>query len=465
VVIDLNIVGAQSTRSQGTDTLNSIESVSGSQFNDVITGDAGTNDLTGNGGNDVLYGRGGSDTLIGGDGDDRFYGGSGNDTLTGGDGIDTAIYDDASGAITVDLSLTGMQKTGAAGYDQLSGIERLTGSRNADTFTGDSANNVIYGHRGNDLIHGAGGDDRIMGDQDSDTLFGDSGNDRLYGRTGDDQLHGGDGNDRLYGEDGDDLFDGGAGTDIAYYSTATAGVTVNLGIVGAQDTVSNGFDTLVGIERIIASAYDDHLTGSNAGETFNGQNGNDAIDGGGGRDYIFGEAGNDIISGGLGNDRLYGGAGQDNFRFDTLPNTSTNWDYISDYSVADDTIQLSQAVFSTIDSVGALSAAEFRLGSAAADASDRIIYDQARGYIYYDADGNGAGHQVLFARVAAGTALTNADFSVFGTAQASLDSASVQTALADTAKSMPTADHASYIVADSFLFETFHAATTEHYII
>ncbi len=41
-----------------------------------------------------------------------------------------------------------------------------------------------------------------------------------------------------------------------------------------------------------------------------------------------------------------------------------------------------------------------------------IIYDAATGRIYYDADGSGAGAQVLFAQVTAGLALTNADFSI-----------------------------------------------------
>ena len=50
------------------------------------------------------------------------------------------------------------------------------------------------------------------------------------------------------------------------------------------------------------------------------------------------------------------------------------------------------------------------MNTVAADLDDRIIYDSVTGNIYYDADGNGAGTAVLFAQVAAGTALTNADF-------------------------------------------------------
>ncbi len=54
-----------------------------------------------------------------------------------------------------------------------------------------------------------------------------------------------------------------------------------------------------------------------------------------------------------------------------------------------------------------------------ADLSDYCLFwveggHSATGKIYYDADGNGGGAQVLFAQVTAGTALTNADFLVGG---------------------------------------------------
>ncbi len=98
------------------------------------------------------------------------------------------------------------------------------------------------------------------------------------------------------------------------------------------------------------------------------------------------------------------------FQFDSVLNATTNVDSITDFSVVDDTIALDQTIFSALPASGTLSASAFRAGTAAADADDRIIYDNATGRIYYDADGNGAGAQVLFAQVAAGLALTNADF-------------------------------------------------------
>ncbi len=86
-------------------------------------------------------------------------------------------------------------------------------------------------------------------------------------------LRGGDGNDILLGGNdddflrrrrhGDDILDGGAGWDRATYAVgATAGVTVDLNIQGvAQNTGSKGFDTLIGIEHLSGTVFDDLLTG------------------------------------------------------------------------------------------------------------------------------------------------------------------------------------------------------------
>jgi Ca2+-binding RTX toxin-like protein len=64
--------------------------------------------------------------------------------------------------------------------------------------------------------------------------------------------------------------------------------------------------------------------------------------------------------------------------------------------------------------VATLAASAFVAGTAAGDGSDRIIYDQATGNIFHDADGTGATAAVLFATVTPGTVLTNADFLVYG---------------------------------------------------
>ena len=70
-------------------------------------------------------------------------------------------------------------------------------------------------------------------------------------------------------------------------------------------------DTLVGIEALIGSAYNDSLTGDSAANTLTGGAGNDLLSGAAGNDSLYGGDGNDTLAGGTGSDRLEGGAGID----------------------------------------------------------------------------------------------------------------------------------------------------------
>ena len=63
------------------DTFISIENVTGTQFDDIITGNADNNSIQGSSGNDTLYGDDGNDWIWGGVGNDIIYGGDGDDNL------------------------------------------------------------------------------------------------------------------------------------------------------------------------------------------------------------------------------------------------------------------------------------------------------------------------------------------------------------------------------------------------
>ncbi|MDR6860866.1 calcium-binding protein [Variovorax guangxiensis] len=89
------------------------------------------------------------------------------------------------------------------------------------------------------------------------------------------------------------ILDGASGVDTASYHYSAAAVTVSLAATGAQDTVGSGFDTLVDIERLLGSSYNDTLTGNAGGNMLTGGGGNDTLDGGAGNDTLIGGAGND----------------------------------------------------------------------------------------------------------------------------------------------------------------------------
>ena len=350
--VTVNLVTGVVTGGLGNDTLNAVENVIGSNFNDTITGNDNNNALLGQNGNDTIVGNGGDDTLNGGAGNDNLQGGAGNDsligaagndTLNGGSGIDTANYGGAGSGVIVNLT-TG-QATGQ-GNDTLTAVENLTGSSFSDTLTGDANDNRLSGGAGNDTLTGGAGNDTLDGGADSDTanyaqatggvtvnlnlsgpqaigggqgtdtivavenLTGSSFNDTLTGNAADNILSGGDGNDTLIGGDGNDRFiggagndgiDGGAGVDIADYGSDTAGVKVNLQSGQAKGS-QIGTDTLANIENVTGGSSDDQITADQS---------NNVLNGGGGNDKLNGHGGDDILIGGAGNDELKGGAGID----------------------------------------------------------------------------------------------------------------------------------------------------------
>lgn len=206
----VNLQTGTATGGQGTDDLANLEAVVGSDGNDDITGDNGSN---------ILFGGLGDDTIDGG----------------GSQAIDYASYWFAANAIDANL------ETGVAtgeGTDTLQNIDGLLGTIDFDdTLTGDNednyldgdgGNNILDGQGGQDLFLGAGGDDTIIGgpgdfdmvdyfcgvcDLDANLLTGDitgDGNDTVSGI---EAVGAADGDDTLIGDEGDNIFFGWGGTD------------------------------------------------------------------------------------------------------------------------------------------------------------------------------------------------------------------------------------------------------------
>ena len=115
------------------DILVSIESLSGSRYNDKLVGDSNANRLHGGDGDDWIYGRKGDDALMGGWGQDWLYGGPGNDSIEG-----------------------------------YHGNDMLKGGR---------GNDVLFGNNGNDRLFGGKGDDELSGGEGNDILKGGAGAD------------------------------------------------------------------------------------------------------------------------------------------------------------------------------------------------------------------------------------------------------------------------------------------------
>jgi Ca2+-binding RTX toxin-like protein len=188
-------------------------------------------------------------------------------------------------------------------------------------------------------------------------LTGDGGNNILSGALNADILSGLGGDDLLNGGPGADTLDGGAGIDTASYAGPLyqSGVHVSLALGGAQDTGGGGVDTLISIENLTGSSFDDVLTGDSADNVLQGGAGNDVLDGGAGvntasysdatagvavnlavtaaqntggagvdtlanfqnltgsafNDVLTGTAGVNLLSGGAGDDVILGGGGGD----------------------------------------------------------------------------------------------------------------------------------------------------------
>ena len=143
------------TTSNSFDHLHSIENVSGSTGNDIITGDSGNN------------------LLEGGLGNDRFDGGGGNDTLDGGGDDDTVSCFHASGGVTVNL--TAGAAAGPADVGGGGGNDSISGNAGLDYLEAGAGNDVLFGGANNDVLKGGADDDTLDGGAGADTMTGGTG--------------------------------------------------------------------------------------------------------------------------------------------------------------------------------------------------------------------------------------------------------------------------------------------------
>lgn len=405
---NLNLAGRQDVENL---TLTGLLAINGfgNALNNVLIGNAAANLLSGGGGNDSMFGGGGNDTMFGGIGNDTMFGGTGNDLLDGGTGADTMRGEagddtyviDNVGDVVVELAGGGLDTIQSSISLSLNVVGRLDVENL--TLTGTAVSGI--GNAQNNVINGNGSANILMGLDGNDRLFGFGGNDNMLGGNGNDLLDGGIGADTMRGEAGNDVYvvdnvgdvvieAAGAGTD-----SVQSSISFSLNVVNRLD-----------IENLTLTGTATTGVGNALNNVLIGNASNNVLSGLGGNDTLFGLAGNDVLNGGLGADTIVSGIGSDTIVFNTLLGGG-NIDTITDFDPAADTIQLENAIFTTLPA-GALAGTAFQIGAAAVDASDRIIYNSATGNLFYDPDGFGGVAQVQFARVSAGLAMTSADFVV-----------------------------------------------------
>ncbi len=344
----------------------SANTLTGTALHDTIDGLAGNDKLYGGAGDDLLYGRSGKDILDGQAGGDEMLGGADNDTY----------YVDDTNDVIVELVNEGTDSVNSSATFTLSAnVEKLilTGSGNING-TGNTLSNTITGNGGNNLLFGGAGDDIINGGLGADTMHGGAGSDSF---TVDDL---GDVVIERYSEGSDKV---------------TASVTFALG--GQVENL-----TLTGNLAIDG-------TGNAVKNTLTGNDGANILLGFGNIDKLLGGLGADTLNGGTGKDTLTGGGDADTFQFGDFG--SNNWDNVTDFALGQDVIGLIGSAFGL--AAGALTAQTFALGTVATNKFQHILYDQATGNIWFDADGNGAGAKQQIGSLTDGLALGLADFFVF----------------------------------------------------
>ena len=260
----------------GTDMLQGIEEISGSNFDDLLVGGDPTGNFI-----ETIEGRAGDDTIQGGN-------------LVPNSLLPKfkASYSEDPNGVTVDLA-NGTAIDGFGDTDTLSNLSAIVGSANDDlplgansgvvreALEGLAGDDTIDGNSGIDLVaflespagvtvdleantalDGFGGTDTLsdiegaIGTDFDDLFTAGAGNQEFEGRGGDDTIVGGAGSDNLRGDAGEDELNGGDGADELFYAMVTDGTFVENNVtaasVGATGDTITAFET--GIDRIILDA-------------------------------------------------------------------------------------------------------------------------------------------------------------------------------------------------------------------
>jgi Ca2+-binding RTX toxin-like protein len=375
----------------------------------ILTGTAAING-TGNGLANTLTGNTGANVLTGGLGNDIYFIDAGDtvvETSTLANEIDTV---NSSITYTLGANVEKLTLTGTAAIDG-------TGNGLANTLTGNTGANVLTGGLGNDTYFIGAGDTVVetstlvneIDTVNSSITYTLGANVEKLILTGTAAING-TGNglaNTLTGNTGANILTGGLGNDT--YVIGAGDTVVETSTLATEiDTVNSSvtYTLAANVEKLTLMGTT-AINGAGNGLA-NTLTGNTAAN------VLSGDAGNDVLNGGAGSDNLTGGVGLDTFLFNTAL-TTTGIDTITDFNATDDTIKLENAIFTKLTTLGTLNAANFKIGAAAADVDDFVVYNDSTGALFYDADGSGTGAAVQIALLGTTTthpAVTNTDFVV-----------------------------------------------------
>jgi len=398
VQVSLSIDGAQNTRGAGIDTLRVIDNLTGSAFDDILTGSAAgyINGYYVDHDDNVLSGLAGNDRLSGLIGNDTLDGGTGMDTMLGGLGDDLYFVDNAADIVT-ELAAEGQDTVRAtvATFTLVAEVETLTfvgtwsftgtGNALANAITGGGSADILSGGEGNDRLDGLGGADRLIGGAGDDRYVVDSAADRVV-----------------------EMVEGGYDTVEAGFSYRLTNEVEALVLTGtaAINGVGNALSNI-----ITGTAAANVLYGMGNADTLRGGDGNDRLNGGQGSDFLEGGAGNDLLTGGTERDHFTGGAGADRFTFlaGDAPATRQFADRILDFNHAEG----DKIVLRAIDAdTGAAGDQNFRfIGTAAfGDVAGELRVATTNAFTYVEGDTNGDGAADFSIRLDGMVALVAGDF-------------------------------------------------------
>jgi Ca2+-binding RTX toxin-like protein len=287
------------------DSYQSIENITGSNFEDKLIGNTGNNILNGHGGADAMYGSFGNDTY--------FVDNAGDVVIENANEGNDTVYASVHHTLTANVDNLILQ-----GGADLQGY----GNGGVNVLFGNTGNNILNGNGDADAMYGADGNDAYFIDNAGDVVIenANEGNDTVfstahfalspnvetlilqgaadlqgYGNSQANTLYGNSGHNLLNGNGGADTMLGGIGNDVYFVDNAGDVVFENAGegndavFSTAHFALSPDVETLVLQGNADLQGY-----GNSQANTLYGNSGHNLLNGNGGADTMLGGIGNDV---------------------------------------------------------------------------------------------------------------------------------------------------------------------------